>query len=558
MNDLKKITVIIPFANEGCEVENTLMSIFQHSDNNINIIAINDASDDGFDYTGIAEKFNITYIENSQRLGVAASRELGISLCETEYFLLLDAHMRFYDDKWIDRITEELSKDPRALLCAQTKILKKKKGIVIEEETPLYHKYYGAIINYFYSLSFLEPEWVTIEPDFSTESTVSVSCVLGAAYACSKKYWRYLRGVEGLLSYGNDEVLISLKVWLEGGTCKLLNDVVIGHIYRDAPPYAHFSEKRTYNRLYIAYLLLPIALRKKTFAIEKFKSPETYLQSSLLFYENYEFIKTMKSDLESKFTKDFISFDKLNREKKYKEKETIKHKERILLNRISYIVCHIDQSKGIGLMTGKMGIALLLFHYAKFSLNPFFSQLAKSLLDNVVDAVSENIPLNFADGLLGIGWGINYLSLHKFIKGDVNEILSDLDLKVMEISPRRINRYDLFYGFGGIVRYIMCRLYFENRRNKDNNLFSPDFLLEVYKKSKEIIETGKYNSCPETYIEYILYYENRKEIDPPSVYDITVLPDWNEYSKRNKDLSLTGVIGFCLEFIAYQSINYNI
>lgn len=558
MNDLKKITVIIPFANEGCEVENTLMSIFQHSDNNINIIAINDASDDGFDYKDIAEKYNITYIENKQRLGVAASRELGIRLCETEYFLLLDAHMRFYDDRWIGRITEELSKDPRSLLCAQTKVLKKKGGIVIEEEMPFYLQYNGAIINYFYSFSFLEPEWGLIDPDFPTESTVSVPCVLGAAYACSKKYWRYLRGVEGLFSYGNDEVLISLKVWLEGGSCKLLNDVVIGHIYRDVPPYAHFSEKRTYNRLYIAYLLLPNALRKKMFAIERFKSPETYLQSSLLFYENYEFIKTMKSDLESKFTKDFIYFDKFNKDKKYIRKGTVKQKERTVQNCITYIVCHIDQSKGIGIVTGKMGIVLLLFHYAKFTHTPFFSQLAKSLLDKVVDAVSENIPLNFADGLLGIGWGINYLSLHKFIKGDVNKILSDLDLKVMEISPARINRYDLFYGFGGIVKYILCRLYAENRSNKGNNSFSPDFLSEVYKKSKEIIETGKCNSCPETYIEYILYYENRKDIDPPSVYDITVLPDWSEYSKRNKDLSLTGVIGFCLEFIAFQSVNYNI
>ena len=54
MNNAKKITIIIPFANEGCEVENTLMSIFEHSDNNVNIIVINDASDDGFDYNNIS------------------------------------------------------------------------------------------------------------------------------------------------------------------------------------------------------------------------------------------------------------------------------------------------------------------------------------------------------------------------------------------------------------------------------------------------------------------------------------------------------------------------
>lgn len=118
-----------------------------------------------------------------------------------------------------------------------------------------------------------------------------------------------------------------------------------------------------------------------------------------------------------------------------------------------------------------------------------------------------------------------------------------------------MHNYDLFYGFGGIVRYILCRLY---SAKDSNNPFLPDFLLEVYDISREIIEKGKYNNCSETYIEYILYYENRKEIDTPSIYDITVLPGWNEYSKKNKNLSLQGVTGFCLEFISDQSTNYYI
>jgi glycosyltransferase involved in cell wall biosynthesis len=557
MNNVKKITIIIPFANEGCEVENTLMSIFEHSNNNVNIIIINDASDDGFDYKSIAAKYGIIYIENKQRLGVAASRELGVSLCETEYFLLLDAHMRFYDDKWIDRFTEELNKDSRTLLCAQTKVLRKQEDVIIEGKTNLLLKFSGAFINYYFLINFLEPEWAMAKTNNLTESITIIPCVLGAAYACSKKYWQYLRGLEGLLSYGNDEVLISLKVWLEGGTCKLLDDVVVGHIYRNASPYSHFPEKRTYNRLFISYMLLPASLRKKTFAIEKVKSSETYFKSTLLFYTNYDFIKTMKSDLDSKFTKDFYSFDKFNRSKKFKEKETIKRKEHIILNRIAYIVRNINQSKGQGLMTGRMGIALLLFHYAKFSQNLLLTQISQNLLDEIISEVSENVPLNLADGLLGIGWSIEYLSWHKFISDDTNKILSDLDLKVMEISPVRMRNYDLFYGFGGIVRYILCRLY-SAKKNNGSNPFSPDFLSEVYHKSKEIIENSRYNNCPETYVEYILYYENKKEIDSPSIYDITVLPGWNEYSKKNKNLSLTGVIGFCLEFISDQVIGYNI
>ncbi len=556
MNNTIKLTVIIPFANEGSEVENTLNSIFEYSDNNVNVIVINDASDDNFDYKNLPSNYAITYIENEQRLGVAASRELGVGVCKTEYFLLLDAHMRFYNDKWIGRITEELDKDPRTLVCAQTKVLRKNGDIVIEEDSQPLVEFSAAYINYYSLFGFLEPEWVKIKKDTSIEPTVSVPCILGAAYACSKKYWQYLRGLDGLLSYGNDEVLISLKVWLEGGTCKLLKDIEIGHIYRDVPPYPHTSETRTYNRLYISYLLLPNALKKKTFAVEKFKSPENYYRSLLLFYRNFEHIVNMKSDLNSKFTKDFCFQEKFNRSKKYKDKNSIKKKERILLKQISYIIRHIDRSNGIGLLNGKMGILLLLFHYSKYSKNSLVFQITDSLLNEIINKITENISLNLADGLLGIGWGIEYLSQNKFISCNTNEVLLDFDTKLMEVSPSRMHNYDLYYGFGGIVRYLLSRLSSGNNSREDSP-FSTDFLFEVYCKSKQIVENNIYNNCPETYIEYILYYENKIAIDSPSIYDISILPDWNKYSRTSRDLKLNGLIGFCLEFLSVQSTDYN-
>ncbi len=59
----------------------------------------------------------------------------------------------------------------------------------------------------------------------------------------------------------------------------------------------------------------------------------------------------------------------------------------------------------------------------------------------------------------------------------------------------------------------------------------------------------KHNNCPEVYVEYILYYEKKKDIDPPSMYDILALPEWNKFCKLSKDTSLHGLSGMCLEFI---------
>jgi glycosyltransferase involved in cell wall biosynthesis len=127
----KKLTIIIPFLNEKSEVENTVKSTKAHSNNTIEILLINDASNDGFDYKSVAEKYDVVYIENTERMGVAASRDLGVHLCQTPYFLLLDAHMRFYDHSWTQRIIEELETDQKTLLCCQTKVLRLENSTVV-------------------------------------------------------------------------------------------------------------------------------------------------------------------------------------------------------------------------------------------------------------------------------------------------------------------------------------------------------------------------------------------------------------------------------------------
>ncbi len=55
----KILTVIIPFLNEKYEVENTVQSIKAHSSDRVEIMLINDASDDGFDYGILQEKYKL-------------------------------------------------------------------------------------------------------------------------------------------------------------------------------------------------------------------------------------------------------------------------------------------------------------------------------------------------------------------------------------------------------------------------------------------------------------------------------------------------------------------
>lgn len=272
------LTIIIPFLNEGVEVYNTVKSIRDTVDIDLNIILINDASTDEYDYKSVAIEFNVQYIVHSERKGVAASRDEGVNLCTTDYFLLLDAHMRFYQKDWASILIKELRERKNSLLCCQTVPLTANESseIVLVPKSVVT---YGAYINFDGSGSFAAA-WNHIDPD-PKKSVVDILCVLGATYATSKSYWLHLKGLSGLKSYGKDEELISLKVWLEGGKCILLKNIEIGHIYRSIMPYEKRDRDFFYNLLLITELFLPDSYKEKLLT----KINKEYLDSILTEFE---------------------------------------------------------------------------------------------------------------------------------------------------------------------------------------------------------------------------------------------------------------------------------
>lgn len=243
-----ELTLIIPFLNEGKEVYNTVESFVKTADRDIKIILINDCSTDNYDYRTIAQFFNAIYIEHKERKGVAASRDEGVSICETKYFLMLDAHMRAFQTNWTSTILNAMEDDEKLLLCCATKGLNVDGVIESHEQIG-----YGAYIDF----SDLSVHWIDKLDKLQKNATVvDIPCVLGASYVCEKKYWLYLKGLSGLINYGLDEQLISLKVWQEGGRCKVIKDIAFGHIFRtfDKVPYPTSTVEFVANQFFIMEL----------------------------------------------------------------------------------------------------------------------------------------------------------------------------------------------------------------------------------------------------------------------------------------------------------------
>lgn len=484
-----KLTLIIPFLNEGEEVVNTVRSVREHVGNRVDIMVINDQSFDGYAYRSDLAPYNVVYIYNMERKGVAGSRDYGISLCRTPYFLLLDAHMRVYNGDWLDDIIAILDENDRRLLCMQTKILHKEKdGTVIGNDAPNISKTFGAYLPFYKNNILPDIKWNSKERNPSADIEI-IPVVLGAGYAASKRYWQYLRGLEELISYGCDESYISLKVWLEGGECLLLKRHSFGHIYRELSPYKVYNNETVFNCLLISSLLFPSLYRTWNNAIACVTAPKEYQLAIKRLDERSEELLSLKAYYDSIFT---VSFDKvldLHRFCKQEQYDELETRKTILTD----VFKHMTETpiNDYGIAYGKAGAVIWLMHYERFT-STDTSAYWGTLLDDVDNAVlSGRLPTNFGYGLCGIGWMYLYM-VHQGVLYEYNDkVMRYIDKSVQSINLCRFADDDFYTGLGGILCYIVTRLRQTCETLDSNDIFDELFLKEVYSAAKRVIERGK-------------------------------------------------------------------
>lgn len=304
------LTIIIPFRNEGKEVYNTVKSLVEQAGQEVYLILINDASDDKYDYKSIADSFNGEYFEHSYSWGVAASREHGISLCKTDFFMFFDAHMRAFTPNWATIVLNELQKERQSVFCCATIAI-----TLADMKKTSNIKGFGVTLD----LMDLTYRWNEIDP-FPDSTTCNIPCIMGASYACNISYWKKLRGLEGLRGYGFDEQFISIKVALEGGCCKIIKNVIFGHIFRvfKDVPYVINLKDVIFNQLYLMELLYPINLKATIFHnVRRLSDIEHFTQAIEEIEKIRVQIAFLKQYYKNIFTRDFdyvldINYNKID------------------------------------------------------------------------------------------------------------------------------------------------------------------------------------------------------------------------------------------------------
>lgn len=176
----------------------------------------------------------------------------------------------------------------------------------------------------------------------------------------------------------------------------------------------------------------------------------------------------------------------------------------------------------IGLLRGKMGLVIFFMYYHQLTNESLYEDTADELMDEVIEELHKNLPVTFGSGLSGIGWGIDYLIQKGFIEGDSKEVCEEIDKRIMETDPRRMEDYSLESGFGGILFYVLAhsKIVFDQRKTLPfDDLYLHDLYVACTNVNPDIALPTETMRLIEIYISF---YE-RKTIPDDCVWDLSIL-----------------------------------
>jgi len=308
----KQITIVIPYLNEpDNEVYKTIKSIYDTANPTLfDIIVIDDCSKK--EYIADLKDFpSIRHIRNKERIGSGACKQMGGDLCETENMVILDSHMRFYpQSNWLNKMIYSCQKEKDTIFCSTSLGL----GYGNMDIRKYQGKYYGADLLVFdknadpkrESRECLEPKWRAKE---DKGEIYEIPIILGAVYFMTKKRFDLIHGFKGLKMWGSEEVFISVKNFMCGGTSKIHTGIEVGHKYRDNSPFSTNIYFLYYNKIYICKTIFSNELENK---IVGCLPQNNNLKMAIdLINKNKDEIESEKKYYQGVFTKNIYDFCKV-------------------------------------------------------------------------------------------------------------------------------------------------------------------------------------------------------------------------------------------------------
>lgn len=195
----------------------------------------------------------------------------------------------------------------------------------------------------------------------------------------------------------------------------------------------------------------------------------------------------------------------------------------IYIKIVNHLLLRSADCKDISLYHGKMGIVLTLYLYAREQGRTDWEELAWDLLQSVYAQLEENLPYNIENGLAGIGYAVTLLKRNRIFDADLNNILWNIDQKIMSYDPRRFKDFSFRKGALGICSYLQLRQKVETRLNS----FSQSYFHELH---ETLVKNG-------INLEKSIQY---------SLKDDLTMPSWNIQEYLDHELGIDSGISYYL------------
>jgi len=231
-NYLPSTAVIIIFHNEAFStLIRTVYSVINRSPPHLlaEIILVDDASTLprlGQELQDLVDTMpKVRLIRNSERRGLMVTRMKGVLESRSQVLTFLDSHIEATEG-WLPPLLERIYLNPKAIACP-----------VIEEVNDKTFQYKFVTRDlvgvFFWNLDF---SWKQISiPDWSPYPTPVMA---GGLFTIRKEWFAQLGFYdEGMEIWGGEQLELSFKTWMCGGSIEIVPCSRVGHIFRTFSPY---------------------------------------------------------------------------------------------------------------------------------------------------------------------------------------------------------------------------------------------------------------------------------------------------------------------------------
>lgn len=292
------LSILITAHNEPLAEVNATIASIRETAGDVEIVLVDDGSQLPLDL----EDKTVRLIRSEERCGVGPARHLAALHATGDWFLIIDAHMRF-EAGWIDRAFKRIAGRETTLFCAtcvglepgQMEMVKAKYSYTSGASI----HFYGPDRNRPDKMQILESVW---NPDRQGDD-FPIASIMGAAYLLSAQWYFHIGGLRMLRGWGGDETFLALKTWLAGGECRAMKCVRVGHQFRETSSYRTEAWQPVWNKFMIAHTCLPTVKAWKLVGL--FEGGEELRTAKQRLTCDWGQIQCERAYLESIFTRSF-------------------------------------------------------------------------------------------------------------------------------------------------------------------------------------------------------------------------------------------------------------